>query len=183
MAAPEYVPVKPIDDVRAYESPPRRPQPWLSDRPGDLDAGQPKGGTLGWPGPDQGYALALARLLRDRLRLAEREHHDDVVEGGVGIALKRASLLGRAPVIHDLVIAFTIWGFLDESPPDELVELRRAAFDELSLPLHYREQRRLVASVPDEVLYLPPAEVEEAYRRDWRGQIDVGSLGPPRPST
>jgi hypothetical protein len=177
VAAPAYVPVKPIDDVRAYESPPRRPHPWMPDRPGDLDAGQPKGGSLGWPGPDQGYALVLARLVHDRLRLSEGEHHDDVIEGGVAIALKRASLLGRAPVIHDVVIAFTIWGFLDDSPPDELVELRRAVFNELSLPLHYGEQRRLVASVPEVVLLQPPAAVEEAYRRDWREQIDLGALG------
>ena len=177
MAAPEYVPVKPIDDVRAYESPPRRPQPWLSNRPGDLEAGQPKGGTLGWPGPDQGYALTLARLLHDRLRLTKGEHHEDVVEGAVAIALKRASLLGRAPVIHDVTIAFTIWGYLDDSPPDELVDLRRAAFNEVSLPLHYGEQRRLVASVSEDVLRRPPAAVEEAYHRDWREQINVRALG------
>ncbi len=177
MAAPEYVPVKPIDDVRAYESPPRRPDSWLSNRPGDLADGQPKGRSLGWPGPDQGYALVLAKRLTDRLRRKDGEHLDDVIEGGVAIALKRASLVGRAPVIHDVTIAFTIWGFLDKDPPDDLVQLRRRAFAELSVPLHYGEQRRLVESVPDEVLLRQPTEVAEAYRRDWRGQIDIRSLG------
>jgi len=57
MAAPEYVPVKPMDDVRAYESPPRRPDPWKAVRPGDLHGSQPRGDGLGSPGPDQGYAL------------------------------------------------------------------------------------------------------------------------------
>ena len=63
MAAPEYVPVKPMDDVRTYESPPRRPDPWLAQRPGDLKTGQPRGVHFGNPGPDQGYALVLARRL------------------------------------------------------------------------------------------------------------------------
>ena len=179
MAAPEYVPVKPMDDVRTYESPPRRPDPWLARRPGDLPDGQPTGPSLGWPGPDQGYALVLARLLHDRLRLAKGEHLVDVVEGGVAIALKRSSLLGRAPVIHDLTIAFTIWGFLDKDPPPDLVDLRRKAFDELALPLHYAEQRRLVASVSEDVLRRSPAQVEEAYRGDWRSQIDIGLLDLP----
>jgi hypothetical protein len=179
VAAPEYVPVKPMDDVRTYESPPRRPDPWLARRPGDLPVGQPTGPNLGWQGPDQGYALVLARLLKDRLHLAKDEHLADVIDGGVAIALKRGSLLGRAPVIHDLTIAFTIWGFLDEDPPADLVELRRRAFDELSLPLHYGEQRRLVASVAEEVLRRAPGEVEEAYRRDWQSQIDIGVLGLP----
>ena len=37
------------------------------------------------------------------------------VGGVLGIALRRASEFSRAPVIHDLTIAFTIWGFLDRS--------------------------------------------------------------------
>ena len=46
----------------------------------------------------------------------------------LGIALRRASEFSRAPVIHDLTIAFTIWGFLDPAPPAELAgRLRTAA--------------------------------------------------------
>ena len=69
MAAPEYVPVKPMDDVRSYESPPRRPEPWMADRPGDLMTAQPEGALFGQQGPDQGYALHLARLFRGALHL------------------------------------------------------------------------------------------------------------------
>ena len=46
----------------------------------------------------------------------------------LNLALKRASLFGRAPVVHDLEVAFTIWGFLGAAPP-ELVALRRPLFD------------------------------------------------------
>ena len=178
MAAPEYVPVKPMDDVRTYESPPRRPDPWLPLRPGDLTDGQPKGDSLGWPGPDQGYALLLARRFADgnRLQLTEGEHMIDVMEGGVAVALKRSSLFGRAPVIHDLTVAFTIFGFLDDKPPADLVDMRRKAFDELSLPLHYSEQRRLVASVSEDVLRRSPDDVTDVYRRDWRSQIRFEAL-------
>lgn len=176
VAAPEYVPVKPMDDVRAYESPPRRLGPWRADRPGDLVDRQPRGHQLGWQGPDQGYAWVLANRFRDQLQLKEGEHVDDVLEGAVGVALKRASLLGRAPVIHDLRIALTIWGFLDPDPAAELVELRRKAFEEVSIPLHYAQARGLVDAVPDEVLRMTPGQVAEAHRSDWRQLIDTRSV-------
>ena len=124
MAAPEYVPVRPMDDVRTYESPPRRPGSWLSTRPGDLQGNSPHGDRFGNPGPDQGYALLLAKRLSDRLHLEPGEKVDDVMAGCVGVALKRASLLGRAPVIYDLTAAYTVWGYLDDKPATELVSLR-----------------------------------------------------------
>ena len=60
MTAPQYVPVKAIDDTRLYTSPPRRPGSWTQDRPAELLSGQPRGDRLGSPGPDQGFALTLA---------------------------------------------------------------------------------------------------------------------------
>ena len=44
------------------------------------------------------------------------ESIDDAVRGCLGIGLRRASMFSRAPVVHDLTIAFTIWGFLDRQP-------------------------------------------------------------------
>ena len=57
---------------------------------------------MGSQGPDQGFALRLARAFRSRLRLGPGEHVADVVVGCVGVALKRAALFGRAPVADDL---------------------------------------------------------------------------------
>jgi hypothetical protein len=179
VAAPEYVPVKPMDDVRAYESPPRRPEPWRAERPGDLPEGQPIGPKLGWQGPDQGYALVLADRLRDQVRLQEGEHIDDVVAGAVGIALKRASLLGRAPVIHDLKVALTIWGFFDTEPPADLIALRRDLFEEVSRPAHYSQARRLVDAVPDDNLLRSPAAVEAAYRERWHAPANPANPANP----
>jgi hypothetical protein len=176
MAAPEYVPAKPMDDVRAYVSPPRRPSPWRAQRPGDLNSGQPHGHRFGNQGPDQGYALALARHFEGKLVLDDDERFDDAVAGCLGVALKRASLLGRAPVIHDWTVAFTIWGFLDDDPPAELKALRKQLFAEVSHPNHYPEQRRIADAVPESVLRQSHADVADAHRRSWSSLIDQAVL-------
>jgi hypothetical protein len=176
MAAPEYVPVRPMDDVRTYESPPRRPGSWLSTRPGDLRGENPHGDRFGNPGPDQGYALLLAKRFSDRLHLAPGEEVNDVIAGCVGVALKRASLLGRAPVIHDLTAAYTVWGYLDDTPPTELVALRKKAFDEVALPLHYTERHRIVAAVRDDALRKLHTAIADDHQADWRALLEVKAL-------
>jgi hypothetical protein len=176
MAAPEYVPVKPMDDVRTYESPPRRAGSWLATRPGDLRGENPHGDRFGHPGPDQGYALLLAKRLRDKLHLEAGEAEDDVIAGCVGVALKRASLLGRAPVIYDLTAAFTVWGYLDEKPSADLVALRKRAFDEVAVPLHYAERLRIVGAVRDDALRKLHTAIADDHARDWRALLDVGVL-------
>ena len=175
MAAPEHVPTKPNQDVRTYGSPPRRPDSWRADRPADFadDHRQPVGDLLGSPGPDQGYALRLARLLEPELHLVDGEHAKDALAGIVAIGLKRASVLGRAPVMHDLRIAATLFGFLDGAPDPELVELRKRLFEEVSHFHHYMELRRLVDIVPASVLRQAPAQVSQAYAAGWRDQLDL----------
>ena len=132
MAAPEFVPLRPNDKPRAYSSPPRRGDEWRPVRPGELvtTGGQPDAdaGRMGAPGPDQGYLLNLVPLLRDELHLTDGEALADVEAGGVAVALKRASLFGRAPIAHDLRVAYTVWGYLDAAPDAELVAARRARF-------------------------------------------------------
>ncbi len=173
MAAPEYVPVKPMDDVRAYESPPRRPGSWKAERPGDLKTGQPHGAHFGNPGPDQGYALVLARRLQQRLHLQPDESVDDVIHGTVPIALKRASMMGRAPVIHDLTLAFTIWGYLDDKALPEVVETRKKLFAEVALPGHHAERGRIVATVPLSTLRLTIDEARTQYVVGWKSLLDL----------
>ena len=172
MAAPEYVPQPAIRRVRSYVSPPRRPESWRAERPGELRGPQPRGERLGSPGPDQGYIYRLARRFQGRLGLGSGEHEDDAVAGGAAVALKRASLLGRAPVVTDLTVAFTIWGFLGEAP-DELIELRRPLFAEVANPHHYPAQRRIADLVPGEVLQMSPQEIAEAHRDDWRSLLSL----------
>ena len=177
MAAPEHVPVDRTKPVRAYESPPRRPESWLAARPGELvDDGQPRGDRLGHQGPDQGYALHLARLLEGKLTLTAGEHEKDALAGAVAVGLKRASLFGRAPVILDIKVGLTAWGFLAEAPK-ELVDVRKRLFEEVSHPHHYAELRRIVDLVPEDTLRLTPADVEQLQRTDWRRLLgDVSAI-------
>ncbi len=174
MAQPKHVPRQPAEEARYYESPPVRDPSWRADRPGEVvTVGQPEGDRFGNQGPDQGYVLKLARRFEGELTLSVHEEEADAVAGCVGVALKRASLFGRAPTIHDLTVAFTVWGFLSEHPRPELVGLRRHLFEEVSNPHHYAEARRVVDMVPAEVLRLPPAEVKARQAADWRSVLDL----------
>jgi hypothetical protein len=170
VAAPDFVPTDPTDRVRRYSSPPRRAGSWVADRPGELVGGQPSGARLGSQGPDQGYALTLVKLFDGKLHLG-RVHHADAVAGCVAVATKRSALFGRAPVVHDLTAAFSIFGFLDEYAPEELVALREEMFAEIHSPHHYRE-RRAVADLVDEVaLRKNHVAIGDAYRADWRSNL------------
>jgi hypothetical protein len=176
MAAPEFVPVDDSKAVLGYESPPRRPGSWTADRPAELSDGQPRGDRFGAPGPDQGYVLTLARTFQGKLTLTAGEHEKDALAGCANVALKRASIFGRAPVVHDLTIALTTWGFLGDAPK-ELVDLRRSMFEEVAHPHHYPESRRIVDLVPESTLRMTPAQVAEAHKADWRSL-----LGEPAPA-
>jgi hypothetical protein len=168
MAQPDYVPVTPSDRVRQTERipPPRR---WVPSRPGELPGlQQPRGESFGSPGPDQGYALVLARRLADRVRLQEGERKGDVLSGAVAVALKRASLFGRAPVVYDLEHAYGLFGYLDDAPP-ELVAFRRRLFE--SAEHDYWEQREIADLVPDETLRLSHTDVRSRLA-EWKSLID-----------
>lgn len=166
MAAPGYVPVAPGDRPRkGLPLPPGRR--WTATRPADLERGQPVGAHLGNQGPDQGYALTLAHRFVHRLVLEPGEDAHDVEAGCVAVATKRASLYGRAPVIHDLELAFGLFGFLDPPPP-ELVAWRRPVFAGASHA--YWDQRAVAGRVPESTLRLTPAQAR-AGLGDWRSLL------------
>ncbi len=123
-------------------------------------------------GPDQGYALTLVSQFDDRLELGAL-HRADVVAGCAAVAMKRAALFGRAPVVHDLTAAFTMFGFLDGSPDAELVESREAWFPEIASEHHYSERRELVDRVSDDVLHRPHGAIIADYDADWRRNVTV----------
>jgi len=169
MAAPRFAPVGPTDDPRGYEPTFHVPDAWESTRPGDLDGPQPVGRMLGRQGPDQGYVLVLARRLEPKVKVGADENVEDALAGCVGVALRRASLFGRAPVIHDLTIALTVWGFLDDAPPVQLVQLRRGMFEGVAKTgHHYSESRAIVDLVPEDTLRQSHEQVASAYPARWR---------------
>lgn len=178
MAAPEFVPLKPNDRPRAYTSPPGRDDAWHPGRPAELvtNGGQPDSdsGRMGAPGPDQGYLLSLVPLLRSELHLVGTEQVADAEAGGVAVALKRASLFGRAPVVHDLRVAYTVWGFLDAVAPADLVAERTARFEGVHLTAHHYPELRAVAdAVPESTLRLSPAEAASSHGTDWRSLLSL----------
>jgi hypothetical protein len=174
MAAPKFAPVSPTEAPRSYASPDHVPDRWTADRPGELHGRQPAGSRLGAQGPDQGYALKLAERLRPELRLQAGESADDALRGATLIGLRRASLYGRAPVIHDLRIALTIWGVLDPDPPADLVATRRRLFEGVAnVAHHYAEGRAIVDMVPEATLRMTPEQVRAAYPGSWRSLTGV----------
>ncbi|MGI9646204.1 MAG: hypothetical protein ACR2O6_12940 [Ilumatobacteraceae bacterium] len=174
MAAPRFSPVGPTDSARAYSSPDHVPESWAPDRPGEIDGFQPAGPRLGSQGPDQGFALRIAEQLRPKLQLTDGEHADDVITGCLGVALRRASMFSRAPVVHDLTIAFTVWGCYDDSPPDDLVALRRTMMEGLRHTAHHYMEARAVADlVPEETLRMTHDAVAVAYPASWRSLVGV----------
>lgn len=168
MAQPEYVPLAKGDRVRPGEVLPPHGG-WRQDRPAELTrVDQHAGGTRrGTPGPDQGYGLTLARRFTQRLQLAPGEHAEDAIAGCLGVALRRASLFRRAPVIHDLDLAFSLWGYLGEGP-DDLIEHRVALFRSASH--HYWDQRGIADSVLESTLRSTPVAVR-AQLADWRSLL------------
>jgi len=167
MPQPDYVPLSRADEVRPAERMPPAER-WVADRPAEVwMKGAPDGKRLGAPGPDQGYGLKLARRFADRLELAEDEHAEDAVAGCLAVGLKRAARFGRAPVIHDMELALTLWGFLGGAPAD-LVAHRVPLFQ--ACAHDYFQQRTIADAVPESTVLLTPTQVRERLP-EWRSLV------------
>ncbi|HEX3840685.1 MAG TPA: hypothetical protein VHU85_07830 [Acidimicrobiales bacterium] len=171
MTQPSFVPIVEADQVRpTYRL--RVPGIWTQSRPSELRGTTPPSGPLfGTPGPDQGFALKLARQFEGRLELAEGESVDDVIAGCTAVAMRRAAKFGRAPMIHDLTFAFTLWGFLGGAP-DDLVEARGLLFRSASH--HYSAQRAIADAGASETYRLTPAAIA-ARLGEWRQMLTIPS--------
>lgn len=132
---------------------------WHADRPGDLVAGQPHGDMLGSPGPDVGYARLLVERRRDHFVLSAHEARGDAEAVVAELAMKRAASFGRAPVLADVDVAMELLGYAGDVPletPEWRLHLVHEAAHE------YAKRRRIVDSVPLEVLRLAPEKVKES---------------------
>ena len=145
----------------------------MADRPGEVVGIEPSAGPgLGNQGPDQGYALKLAERFAGQLVLAHGEREDDALAGCVAVALRRASMFGRAPVMHDLRLALELFGFLGEADAD-LVAWRRDRSVGAAGHHGYHVKLRLADLVPADTLRLTPAAVAEACSKDWRTPLGL----------
>jgi hypothetical protein len=169
MTQPDYVPLATADRVREVERLPV-PDRWVSDRPADEKAPVPPAGpTFGRTGPDLGYGLKLAKLFCSRLRLGPGETADDAIGGCFAVGGRRAAAFGRAPVIFDMELAYTVWGFLGDAPAD-LIKYRLGLFP--GAGHDYDRQRRIADLVADETLRLTPAAAA-ARLSDWKTLLRI----------
>lgn len=138
---------------------------FVADRAGDsASSEQPRGHLFGNPGPDLGYALTLAERFRDRLELGAHEKAADAVAVATGIAMRRSSAFGRAPISTDVELGLTVLGYLGGAPEDLVtwrVEHVHGASHEYAEALH------TVNAVKEEALRLAPAEARERLS-SWR---------------
>ena len=145
----------------------------MADRPGEVVGGEPTAGPgLGNQGPDQGYALKLAERFAGQLVLAAGEREDDALAGCVSVALRRASMFGRAPVMHDLRLALELFGFLAEADA-ELVDWRQSRFAGAAGHHGYHVKLRLAALVPEETLRRTPTAAAGARTENWRTPLGL----------
>lgn len=174
MTQPKFAPVTEEAEVRpAYRLAPAAE--WYSHRPADYrprprEQHRP---NMGIPGSDQGYALLLAERFAGRLQLTDVEHVEDVLAGCVAIALRRASMYRRSPVIGDVELPLRLFGFLGGAP-EELVEARERLFAGISHD--YWQQRDLADLVPESTLRLTPAEVGAAIEADHNSWMVLTGL-------
>jgi hypothetical protein len=169
MTQPKFAPIAIEDEVRpSYHLKPA--QPWTAHRPSEFVPGSEVGGKgLGAPGPDQGYALHLARRFVDRLVLTDGEQPEDVLSGAVAVALRRASLFGRAPIAADIELPLVCFGYLTDAPTD-LVAVRSKLFG--GVAHDYWARGALAEHIPESTLRRSPAAVAPQLK-NWRSLIDA----------
>ena len=154
VAAPEYVPVDRTGrrprlrvaaaPARAVAGRPARAS--SSRRPAPRRPARPPGSRPGlrarrWPAASRASCTLTSRRARARTPWP----------AAVGVALKRASLFGRAPVVHDLTVALTVWGFLDETPAGARRSCATALFEEVCAPAPLRRAAAASSTlVPDD---------------------------------
>ncbi len=85
--------------------------------------------------------------------------------------MRRSALFGRGPVVHDLTAAFTIFGFMDENPAQDLVRLRGDVFSQIRSNHHYFERREVVDMVTEEALRQDHNDIITSYGVDWRRNL------------
>ncbi|MHB8296223.1 MAG: hypothetical protein ACYDH5_16710 [Acidimicrobiales bacterium] len=162
MSQPEFVPISIAEKVRPVERLAAH-RTWTASRPAELKGpDRPLGPGFGKPGPDQGHAMTLAQGLSGELSLAPGEDEADVLAACAAVAMRRAGMLGRAPVEGDLEVALELLGYRGEAEGKEEVGARRlrcrgAAHD-------YQAQRSLADSVSEDALEREPARVLRAAR-------------------
>lgn len=142
-------------------------KPWVAERPGELLYGQPQGAMLGSQGPGQGYALTLLRAAKAWLQYGPLEKPADGDALLSALAMRRASLYGRAPTMHDIKFAAAILG-MDGKGTDAQIDWRtqvgRGAHH------HTDEVHHAIDGVSDDTLKQP---LDKVLGRQWEANLGL----------
>ena len=161
MTQPDYVPVASGSQLRQVE-PLAIPEGWTASRPSELAplkvSAVEQGKLLGTPSPDSGFALKLARIRVHKLELGVGEHLEDVERAVAAIAIKRAALFSRAPVIHDVDFAITLLGYDESDIPEAVLAHRKSVVSGVSHD--YFKMRRMLEAIGPETLAATSVEAD-----------------------
>jgi hypothetical protein len=81
-------------------------------------------------------------------------------------------------VVHDLTVAYTVWGYLDDAAAPELVALRKPLFEGVGHLHSYVEKRVVADAVPDETLRKSPEAVKSEHAANWKALLDLDAAKP-----
>jgi hypothetical protein len=120
----------------------RTPKPGLQ-----RSATRVTGAGHGTPAPGEGFALTIAQREVAKLKFAHEHDRHDVETGIALVAAKRASLVGRGPILGDVQVALDLFKLRDADVVDHQLCVGFAG-----LAHSYAAQRRFVDAVSDEAL-------------------------------
>ncbi|NNN10742.1 MAG: hypothetical protein HKL83_02655 [Acidimicrobiaceae bacterium] len=152
MTQPDYVPIAESEEVRKFWVQPASPEAGVVKASQLSLPDQHRGDRRGSPGPDMGYALKLGQRLKGTLELSPHEHEEDAIAAVVALAMKRASLFGRAPVSTDLEVSASLLGYRGGVSLEIKAKTAKLTF---GVSHDYQRLRTLVDSVIEESLRLP----------------------------
>jgi hypothetical protein len=171
MATPPYVPVPRTLRIHRGDEfsvgPPRR----LPPRPAEVTACSPHPPGFGLPCPDGGYALRLVEARQGLLALGPGERTADACAAIAAIGLRRAALLGRAPVLADTDIGRTVLGYDDAAPP-LLRQWRRDHVEGAARSVEVCQQLADAAQLGLDLVAGPSREQTECWWRQLKAELD-----------
>jgi len=117
-----------------------------------------RGAGMGTPAPGEGYALTIASRECAKLTFEHAHDLDDVTIGVAVVAAKRASIVGRGPIVGDAHVAMDLFGLRNSSP------ISRATTKPFAGLAHsYAAQRRFADAVNPEQLTPGPNDVASSH--------------------
>lgn len=173
MTTKPYVPPNRDTEYRPEQLPPAKP--WFARRPAETSA-DPHAPTFGAIGPDMGYARSLLTLFSRRLGPGGC-NRDDLLEAGVAVAMRRATMFGRAPIPEDLEVAFLLLGALDGVPGDWSRAGGSVAAHVEGVRYKPAQAAHLAASMPDSWLCRKPGGVRQQLLEEGPDAL-YGALEP-----